>query len=99
VRLHRSVGDEEHRRDLAVRTSFGDQLRDAALRGCELAASGRATSDPPGFLAGALRPQLGSERLEVGERLLQGLPRLAPAPRAPLDGPERQQRPRPLKRQ
>ena len=63
------LGEEERGRDLAVRPPLGDERRDPALGLRQLAARGRAATDPRQLGAGLLGPERRAEPLEDARAL------------------------------
>src|SRR5438477_7193957 len=94
--LDRALREVEDGGHLFVRPAFGDELRDALLGRCELAARWRAPADAPQLRQNALRPESCSELRESTQRLFERLPRIPPLTRAPLGRAEREERTRPF---
>ena len=90
--------DEERRRDLAVRVTFGDELRDPALGHRQLVARRRTATDPRELRASLLDPERSADSLERGERLGQRRACRAALLRPPLRGTEHEQRSSALER-
>src|SRR6185369_8115360 len=67
--LNRVLGDEERRRDLAVRVSFGHERGDSALALRQVAPRRSAAPDSAEVGAGLVRPEPRAEALEGGQRL------------------------------
>ena len=93
VTLDRPVGDEQRRRDLAIRLSLGDECRDPLLGGGERAGRRRTPADSAKLAPSPLRPERGAAPLEDRERVLQRGARISTSFRAALHGAERQERP------
>ena len=83
---HRAFGEEERRRDLAIRPPFGDERRDPLLGGGEPFRAG-AAADLAELGAGLLRPARRAELLERLERRLDRLARRPLLPRTRLTTP------------
>ena len=88
-RVHR---DDECRCDLLVRLSFSDELGDALLAPRQAASRWSPTGDATELRPRSRGPELGAERFEDVERVLERLPGGPPLPRAALGRTERQQR-------
>ena len=89
--LHGVLGDEERRRDVAVRPALGNELGDSPLGLRQLAARRCAASDSPQLGARLLGPQRSAEPLEDSERLLERQARGTALLRPPLRHAEREQ--------
>src|SRR5205809_255405 len=93
MRLDGPLAQEEGGRDLPVRATFGDELRDAALGGCQSFLSS-APADPAELRTRVRGPAEGTDHLESLERGRDRFARVALPSRAASDDPERQQCPR-----
>src|SRR2546428_10060335 len=95
-RLDRADGQEQLRRDLAVRLALRRERRDALLRRREAAGRRRTTADPFELAARLLRPERCRQLLERVEGVAECLTGGALVLPAALGPPEREERQRAL---
>jgi hypothetical protein len=89
--LHGPFGEEERGRDLAIGLPLGHEGGDPLLGRRERAGRRRPAADPTQLGTRLVGPQGGADPLTDAERLLQRLPRLAPALHPPQRRSEREQ--------
>ena len=90
------LGQEERRRDFAIRVALGDQVGDPPLTFGQLATRRSAAADARELGAGLLCPERRPDALELDQRLLERRARSAAFLRTTLRSAESEQCPRAL---
>src|SRR6476659_7263702 len=85
------LGQEERRRDFAIRVALGDQVGNPPLTFGELATRRRAAADASELGAGLLRPERRADALELDQRLLERRARGAASLRTTMRSSESKQ--------